>query len=54
MIKFQLDRTIERYKTRLVTNEYTKTYGIDFFEIFSNGVKLSTIRIIIFLVAYKD
>jgi len=41
----------ERYKTRMVVKEFQQQKGIDFKEIFSLIVKLTTIRSILSIVA---
>jgi len=44
----------KRYKTRMVVKEFLKRKGIDFNEILSPIVKLTTIRSILSIVATKD
>ena len=34
-LKYRSDGLVNRYKARLVAKDYTHTYGIDYFEIFS-------------------
>ena len=43
-----------RYKARLVAKGYNKREGIDYNEIFSHVVKLSSIRMLMALVAQND
>ena len=33
-LKYRPDGSVDRYKTRLVAKGYTRTYGVDYFEIF--------------------
>ena len=40
-----------KYKARLVAKEYKQKHGVDFDEIFSSVVKLTTLRIVLALVA---
>jgi len=49
-IKNEPDENI-RYKARLVVKRYSKKEGIYYKEIFSPSVKLTTIRIVLSLVA---
>jgi len=44
----------ERYKARLVVKGFVQKEGIDFTEIFSHVIKMSSIRVIIDLVAAVD
>jgi Reverse transcriptase (RNA-dependent DNA polymerase) len=45
-LKYNSDRTVERYKTRLVAKEYTQTYRIDDQETFTPVAKMNTVRIL--------
>eukprot|EP00253_Pinus_taeda_P006599 PITA_06599 len=53
-IKHEDDEKKERYKTRLVVKSFAQKEGIDFTEIFSLVVKMSSIRVILGLVAALD
>ena len=53
-IKYNSDRTIEKYKVRLVAKGFTQTYGIDYQETFAPVAKLNTIRVLFSLVANLD
>ena len=53
-IKFLADCTVERYKVRLVAQDYTQTYGVDYFETFSPVAKIDTIRVLFSIAANKD
>jgi Reverse transcriptase (RNA-dependent DNA polymerase) len=44
--KYNSDRTVERYKARLVAKEYTQTYRIDDQETFTPVPKMNTVRIL--------
>ena len=53
-IKHEGDKKKERYKARLVVKGFSQKEGIDFIEIFSPIVKMSSIRVILGLVAALD
>jgi hypothetical protein len=42
-VKHNVDGSMSRYKTRLVTNGYAQTYDIDYEETFSLVVKMTTV-----------
>ena len=53
-VKYLPDGTIDKYKACLVTKEYTQQDGLDFIETFSPVAKVSTIPVLLTLVAvYK-
>ena len=49
-VKYNLDGSIERYKTRLEAKGYTQTYRVDYKETFAPVAKMNTFRILISLV----
>jgi Reverse transcriptase (RNA-dependent DNA polymerase) len=42
---------VERYKTRLVTKEYSQTYSIDYDETFAQVAKMGTVRMLVSCIA---
>lgn len=44
-MKYQVDRSIERYNAQLVVKRYT--YGVDYLETFIIMPKISTIKILL-------
>ena len=53
-IKTRPDRSIERYKARLVTRGFSQQYGLDYDETFSPIAKLTAERVLLALTASKD
>lgn len=52
-IKYKADSNFERYKARLVGNDYTRVEGEDYHNTFSLVAKLYTSRILIALAAAR-
>lgn len=53
-VKYNTNRTINRYKARLVARSFSQTYGIDYMETFAPMEKLNTVRIIFSLAVNLD
>lgn len=53
-VKHKADGSIERFKSRLVTNEYMQSYDIDYQETFDVVARLNTIRVLLPIVANLD
>ncbi|KAE8677858.1 cytochrome P450 71A9-like [Hibiscus syriacus] len=53
-IKRNCDDQVERYRARLVVNGYAQKEGIDFNEIFSPVVRLTTVRVVLAMCATLD
>ena len=51
--KLKADGTLERLKARLVIRGFTQQYGIDYEEVFSPVIKMTTIRTILALAAHN-
>lgn len=49
-----MNGTIERYKARLVAQDFTQTFGIDYDETFAPLAKLNFIRVLLSLVIDLD
>lgn len=50
-IKYREDRTVLKYKTRLVTKGFTQIFGIDYKETFAPTVKYEIIRLLLTVAA---
>lgn len=52
--KFNADGSLERCKACLITKGYTQQEGINYLETFSIIAKLTTVKVVIALVAFQD
>jgi hypothetical protein len=53
-VKYQVNRRIERFKTRLVARGFTQIYKIDFDEIFAPIMRINSLRILLYFIVLED
>ena len=53
-VKHNADGTVDRYKARLVARGFTQTEGVDYHDTYAPVVKMTSIRVLLSIVAIHD
>lgn len=54
LIKYKLDESVDKHKTRLVAKGFTQTYGLEYFETYVHVTKMTTVRLLIVIASAQD
>ncbi|CAL2227907.1 unnamed protein product [Prunus armeniaca] len=53
-VKYNANGIMERYKARLVAKGFTRTYGVDYHDIFAHVAQMDTVRVLLSLAVNLD
>ena len=53
-MKYALNKSVNRYKTRLVARDFTQVYKVNFTEIFASIMKINSLRTLLVIITFEN
>ena len=53
-MKYALNESVNRYKTRLVARDFTQVYKVNFTEIFASTMKINSLRTLLIIITFEN
>ena len=53
-MKYALNESVNRYKTRLVARDFTQVYKVNFIEIFASTMKINSLRTLLTIITLEN